>query len=101
MPDYGIDPLIGVDVFTTQSIVVPFGESLVWEVIPFDYFYTRETQPQVIVSVDGMPALCTGFQCGYQYIDGTALITGFELTTATELRIDGANLNAPTRVEFA
>ena len=39
----GLDPLVGVDIVYDSSVVRPFGESLVWHVIPGDYFYTRET----------------------------------------------------------
>jgi len=80
---------------------VPFGESLYWQVIPGEYFFTRETTPQVIVNVDEMPALCTGLQCDYQYIQGEALITGFQMVSDTELRIEGVNLSTPLRVQFA
>ena len=39
------DPLIGVDIYTEESVVRPFGESLLFQVIPGDYFYTREDSP--------------------------------------------------------
>jgi hypothetical protein len=39
----GMDPLVGVDIVYDQDIVRPFAQSLVWDVIPGDYFFTRET----------------------------------------------------------
>ena len=39
------NPLIGVDLIYIESVVRPFGKTLVWDVIPGDYFYTRETRP--------------------------------------------------------
>ena len=68
----------------------PFGESLVWHVIPADYFYTRETNPQVKVTVDDMPALSTGMMCDYTYFEGESCITGFTLS-GTELTITGSD----------
>lgn len=43
VPDYMEDAFVGVNVFTEESILRPFGESLIFEVIPADYLYTRET----------------------------------------------------------
>ena len=51
-----------------QSIVREFGTSLVWHVVPAEYLFTHETSPQIKVSIDGMPALCTGGACHYNYI---------------------------------
>jgi hypothetical protein len=67
--------------------VRPYGESLSWDVIPGELFYTRETLSQVIVSVDGLPALCTGLACDYTYLTGDALITGFSISSDTQLTI--------------
>ena len=42
VPDYMDDPLVGVDIYTEESVVRPFGESLLFQVIPGDYLFTRE-----------------------------------------------------------
>ena len=70
--------------------------------IPGDYFYTRETQPQVMVTIDEFPALCTGMACHYVYADGVPLITGFT-RVGTELTITGVDLGvaAPLKIEMA
>ena len=92
VPEYGTDPLIGVDIYTTESVIRPFGESLIWEVIPAEYLFTRETEPQIIMTVDEMPVLCVSLDCGYSYIEDSALVTGFEISPEFELCIDGSNL---------
>lgn len=78
----------------------PFGQSLIWPVIPGDYFYTLETQPQVKVSVDEMPALCTGMACNYIYAEGSSLITGFSISSGTQLTISGSNFDTPVKIEM-
>lgn len=97
----GIDvPLAGVDIVFDQSIVRPFGESLIWHVIPGDYFYTREILPQTKVTIDELPALCTGMACDYHYFEGESLITGFSIASGTQLTITGTGLGEPTKVEM-
>jgi hypothetical protein len=73
---------------------------LVWDVIPGDYFFTRETQPQVMVTVDDMPALCSGMACNYRYAEGSSVITGFEISSDTQLTITGANFVTPEKIEM-
>ena len=76
-----------------------FGQSLVWHVIPPDQFFTRETEPQLMVTVDSMPALCSGMACNYLYSDGTAIITGFTLS-GTALSITGSDFTTPEKIEM-
>jgi hypothetical protein len=80
-------PLVGKSISKKQSEVRPYGESLSWDVIPGELFYTREALPQVIVSVDGLPALCTGLACDYTYLVGDALITSFSIANDKQLTI--------------
>ena len=37
--------------------------------------YTAATRPQVLVTVDGMPAACAHLNCDYMYVETDALIT--------------------------
>ena len=101
VPDYMDDPLIGVDIYTEESIVRPFGESLLYQVIPGEYLYTREDQSQVIVTVDDFPALCVSLECGYEYIESAGqLIDGFTID-GTQLSISGVGFETPVSVEIA
>jgi hypothetical protein len=45
-----------------------YGQTLFYEPIPFDFLYTNETSPQVIVHVDGIEAVCDSLNCNYEYI---------------------------------
>jgi hypothetical protein len=91
------DPIVGRDVLYQASEARPFGEALVWHVIPGEYFYTREAIPQVLVTVDEFPALCTSLACDYTYYESAAVITDFDLTSNT-LTITGQHLGTPLEV---
>ena len=93
------DPLVGVDMVNEKSVVRAFGTNLVWQVIPADYFYTRHADPQVVVEIDSMPAVCASTECDYVYYDGTSQITAFELS-AQQLTITGINFGTPLKVEM-
>ena len=51
------------------------------------------------VSVDGMPALCTGLHCDYTYIVGQETITEFTVS-GKQVTIKGTDLTEPTSVEM-
>lgn len=53
--------------------------------------YQAEDAPQVIVTVDDMPAVCAGVACGYTYEDPTSLVTGFTVS-GQNVVIDGTAL---------
>ena len=92
-------PLVGKDLVYGARKVRGFGDSLVWQVIPGEYFYTRETNPQVIVQIDGMPALCTGLLCDFTYYEGASVVTAFTLS-GRSLSITGDQLETPLKVEM-
>ena len=93
-------PIVGTEIVTEESVVRPYGSSLVWEVIPGDYFYTRHSLPQVVVEVDDMPTICSGLECSYNYYVGLGKITGFS-RDGLALTITGEFLiNQPTRIEM-
>jgi hypothetical protein len=93
------NPLVGQDVKFATKEVRPFGKALIWDVIPGEYFFTRETEPQVIVQVDDMPALCTGLNCGFTYFVGESAIDGFSIA-GNRLTISGRNFDTPLKVEM-
>jgi len=61
------DPLTGDNIQFTQSTVQPYSTNLFYSPIPFEFFKTYETKPQMIVSVDGLPAVCHNLTCDYTY----------------------------------
>jgi uncharacterized protein YaiE (UPF0345 family) len=54
-----------------------------------------------MVTIDEFPALCTGMACNYEYFEGESLITGFSITSGTELTITGTNFGTPLKIEMA
>ena len=78
----------------TQSEISRYGgdtKNIFYDYIPFDYLYTDQTEPQVIVEVNGMPALCKNLNCGYSYQDSTAELTAMTVTDS-DVVITGSSL---------
>lgn len=86
------DQIVGVDVAYAASIDRPFGESLVWPVIPGDYFFTKLDKPawKMTINDEGSSispvVVCTDCST-YEYSEGAAEVVGFT-RTGTELDID-------------
>ncbi len=77
-----------------STTFIPYDPTkLFYEPVPFDFLYTVETKPQVIVTVDGVEAVCTSLNCSYDYVTPAAEITGFSYT-GTTLTITGTNIPA-------
>lgn len=59
---------------------------------------TYETKPQLIVSVDGLPAACHNLTCDFTYIDPVGEISSFTFDEPSgKVVITGTNL--PTKIE--
>lgn len=85
------EPLVGVDLVFENLETQTFGPNIFYEVIPFEMLYTNEENPQVIVTVNNMPAACVNLSCDYVYADPPALITG-QTVSGNTVTIDGTNL---------
>jgi len=48
-----------------------------------DFLYTAETQPQVMVSVNSLPAICASLDCNYAYVESTSEITSVTVSGTT------------------
>jgi hypothetical protein len=46
-----------------------------YEPVPFEFLHTEESDPQVLVQVDGIEAVCASLNCGFRYKAPTAKIT--------------------------
>ena len=54
---------------------------------------TYETQPQLIVSVGDLPAVCHNLTCDFSYIEAQGQVTSFSFDESTKkLVIQGENL---------
>ena len=78
-------PLTGQNIVYDQATTVPYSQNLFYEPIPFEMLKTYETKPQIIVTVDGKPAVCHSMTCDYQYTDPVGSISSFTFDASTRL----------------
>ena len=87
------NPLEGNDVIEYNAITYrEYGQNLMFEPIPLEFMYTDATQPQVLVSVNGIDGVCPEFNCDFLYIEPAGLITSQVLTDGLDLTITGTSL---------
>ena len=87
------DPITGNDVIEFNSITYrEYGQNLMFEPMPLEFMYTDATQPQVLVSVNGISGVCPEFNCDFLYIEPTSQITSQSLTNGVDLTIQGTAL---------
>lgn len=91
------EPLTADNLTISQNTTVPYSSNLFYEPIPFEMLKTYETEPQVIVSVDGLPAVCHNLTCNFTYVDAAGSVTGFTYDTTTR-RLALAGTDFPTNV---
>lgn len=68
-----------------------YGQNLFFEPCPLEFLYTDRTQPQVMVTVNGIAGVCPEFNCDYIYVESAGQITAQTLS-GNDLTIDGTNL---------
>ena len=79
-----LTPLTGENIVFEQETIVPYGTNLFYEPIPFEFLKTYETKPQIIVSVDNLPAVCHNLTCDFTYIEPVGEVSSFTFTEATK-----------------
>lgn len=60
-----------------SNTTVPYGTNLFYEPIPFEMLRTYETEPQLIVSVGNLPAVCHNLTCDFTYTLPEGEVTSF------------------------
>lgn len=89
-----LNPLTGKNVVINNTAWIPYDPTvLFYEPLPFEFLYTYETEPQVIVNVAGIEAVCDSLDCGYKYVPPTSLITAISFSGST-LTITGTNFSS-------
>jgi hypothetical protein len=74
-----------------------YGDSLFFEVVPMEMLNTDALTPQIMVTVDGMPALCLDLICDYTYTVSDSLLSTQEIDSTDLITITGTLLpNATT-----
>lgn len=103
------DPLVaGEDGNITffANTTVPYGQNLFFEPIPFEMLRTYETEPQLIVTVGDLPAVCHNLTCDFTYVEAVGKVTSFVYdSTSSKLTLTGVDMPALitdiAKVEFA
>jgi hypothetical protein len=71
----------------------PFSTNLWYNPIPFEMLKTYETEPQVLVQIGDLPAVCHNLTCDYTYIEAVGEISAFTFDQAAgTLNIVGSAL---------
>ena len=65
------------DIIYYSNRTIPYGQNLFFEPVPFEMLRTYETQPQLIVSVGDLPAVCHNLTCDFTYIEAEGQVTDF------------------------
>jgi YD repeat-containing protein len=87
------NPLIGKDIKYAQEVITPYGVNLWFEPVPFEMLKTLEQKPQVIVNVNGLPAVCHSLACDFAYTENVGKVTGFTYDAASKkVTITGTDL---------
>jgi hypothetical protein len=96
----GVDePITGNDPLFAVEITREYGASLILEPIPIEFLSTDATSPQVLISVNGIDAVCPGFNCDYMYVPTTAVIATTTLSGSV-LTIVGTDLPTIESITF-
>lgn len=61
-------PITGVNPMFKTEILRNYGQSLMFEPVGLEFLYSDAQSPQVLVDVDGLPALCVNLNCDYAYV---------------------------------
>ncbi|TNV88229.1 hypothetical protein FGO68_gene13028 [Halteria grandinella] len=74
--------------------------TLFYPQIPYEFLYTETKTPQLIVTVDGIEAVCASLDCGFTYAIATSSISSYSYS-GTTLTIVGSVLENIKLVEFS
>lgn len=97
-----VAPLVANTLNLSSTTFVPYSsQNLFYEPVPFEFLYTAELTPQVIVSMDGIEAVCDSLDCGYSYVSSTSQIDSFTLSGNTLTIIGSAFPSSLQSVTFS
>lgn len=92
------EPLKGKEIKYGAKTVREYGKNLEFSPIPFEMLKTYETKPQVIVNVNGLPAVCHNVTCDFTYMETVGEVSSFTFDEPSKkVVITGTNL--PTKAE--
>lgn len=84
----------GEDMAANSTVVREYGESIFYPAIPLEMLRSDAQAPQLLITVDGMEALCLDLNCDFAYIDSSAEITAntIDENNLDEVIITGTSL---------
>jgi hypothetical protein len=94
-------PLTGnTDMADNSTKIRTYGHSLFFPVVPLEFLYADAQTPQIMITVDGMQALCLDLNCDYVHTVVNSTITAQSLNVSDGiLTITGTNIpNATTDI---
>lgn len=83
--------LTGFNVVFSSSTQSDFGSNLFFEPIPMEMLFTSVTKPQVLMTINGLEALCASADCDYEYVAPTSEVTAFTVS-GQDVTITGTSL---------
>jgi hypothetical protein len=87
MVDSEDDPLGGTNITFYSNTTVPYSTNIFYEPIPFEFIRTYEEEPQLIVTVNEIPAVCKNLSCNFTYVEPVGEITSFTYDHSTKVLV--------------
>lgn len=84
-------PITGQNVVYKSTVIQEYGENLFFEPTPLEMLYSDAEKPQVLITVNGIDAVCPGFDCDFVYVEAVGEITSQSLVDGA-VTIQGTNL---------
>jgi hypothetical protein len=98
IPDCFIEPAYDNNPYPEDFALFTFqrlrsrAENLFFNPVPLEMLFTPALKPQVLVTVDGLEAICPDDNCGYSYVTSVGEITDTTLS-GTTLTVTGSDLD--------
>lgn len=61
--------------YSNNTILMPANKTLMFEPIPLEFLRTNTKTPQVLVTLDGQPALCAQLNCDFTYYSDASVVS--------------------------
>ena len=86
----GDDPITGNSPVDNSTVLRNFGETLMFEPVPLEFLRAQTTVPQLLVSIDGLQALCSNLTCDYKYTTPEMYTDAQKLSDSGLLTVTGS-----------
>jgi hypothetical protein len=91
--DADMSPLGGTNLTYISNTTIPYSDNLFYEPVPFEFLRTFEEKPQLIVTVNDVPAVCHNLTCDFNYTEPVGEISNFLFNHNTNvLTLEGESL---------